>query len=61
MIAARVYEEIVNFLASGATPAAIVAFKPSPALQNRVSDLLFREKNEQITLEEKSELGTRHQ
>jgi hypothetical protein len=56
MVATRPYDEIISFLASGASPAAIVAFKPSSQLQSRVSDLLFREKNERLTAEEKSEL-----
>jgi len=57
MVATKAYDEIINFIAAGATPAAIVAFKPSADLQSRVSDLLFREKNESLTdEEEKAEL-----
>lgn len=50
------YEEIINFLAAGITSQSLVDFQVSDTVKERVSDLIFREKNEGISLEEKSEL-----
>ena len=52
----KAYEEVIDFIAAGNTPEAVVAFKPSETAQARVSDLLAREKNEGLNVEEKSEL-----
>ncbi|HET7231966.1 MAG TPA: hypothetical protein VFJ16_18305 [Longimicrobium sp.] len=54
--AAQVHREIAGFLAENMTPATLVAFRPSDAAQRRVSDLIFREKNEGLTREETEEL-----
>lgn len=51
------YEEIVEFIASGATPSNVAAFRPSEKAKERVADLIQREKNSQISPEEKSELS----
>lgn len=56
MFVTPVYEEIIDFIASGTSPEKVIAFKPSEALQNRVSDLLFKNRTENLNLEEKSEL-----
>lgn len=50
------YEEIINFLAAGITSQSLVDFQVSDTIKERVSDLISREKNEGISLEEKSEL-----
>jgi hypothetical protein len=52
----RAYEEVIAFIASGASPSDIVAFQPSDAVKERVADLIYREKTEGLALEEKSEL-----
>ena len=52
----KAYEEVIDFIAAGNTPEAVVTFKPSETAQARVSDLLAREKNEGLSAEEKSEL-----
>ncbi len=52
----RVYEESVDFIAAGSTPADVVAFRPSEAAQARVSNLLAREKADGLSADEKSEL-----
>ncbi len=52
------YEEIINFLAAGITSQSLVDFQVSDTVKERVSDLIFREKNEGISLEEKSELDS---
>lgn len=50
------YQEVVDFIAAGTTPRNVVDFRPSDESQERVSDLLFREKNGEITPDERSEL-----
>lgn len=50
------YMELVDFIASGATPEAIVQFRPSDAVQRRVADLLDRKRDGQLSAEESSEL-----
>lgn len=53
----RVYDEIVDFIASGTDPQAAAAFVPSPETKERVAELLHREKTTQLSEEESSELG----
>jgi len=48
--------EIIDFIASGTTPQAVVDYRPSPEAQNRVAELIQREKEGNLTSEEKSEL-----
>jgi hypothetical protein len=50
------YLEIIDFIASGTTPQAVVDYRPSPEAQNRVAELIQREKEGNLTSEEKSEL-----
>ncbi len=50
------YEEIINFLAAGITSQSLVEFQVSETVKERVSDLIFREKTDGISSEEKSEL-----
>lgn len=52
----RAYEEIVDFIAAGTTPQDVISFRPSEAAQQRVTDLLAREKNGELSPAEKSEL-----
>jgi hypothetical protein len=54
--ATKTYEEIVDFIAGGTTPEAVVAFRPSDAARRRVEDLVERSKEGQISAEERSEL-----
>ena len=56
MNTAKAYEEIVDFIAAGTTPRNVIAFRPSEAAQERVADLLRREKEGGLAPEEKSEL-----
>lgn len=51
----KAYEEIVNFIAAEA-PSRVISFQPSDAVKVRVEDLIYREKNEDISSEEKTEL-----
>jgi hypothetical protein len=51
------YLELIDFLAAGTTPEALIAFRPSPAIQDRVSDLIERGRDGSLTTEEKQELA----
>lgn len=53
----RAYEEIVEFIARGCTPAEVVAFKPSEATKDRVWELLERRKDSDLPPEDESELN----
>ncbi len=52
----KVYEEVIDFIATGTTPQNVVDFRPSAAAQARVEDLLEREKEGELSAMEKSEL-----
>ena len=52
----KAYEEVADFIAAGTTPQNVIAFRPSEVTQERVSDLLAREKEGELSAEEKSEL-----
>jgi hypothetical protein len=53
----RVYEEIIEFLAAGTTPSALVAFQPSADAKARVTDLIRREKTTGLSADEATELN----
>lgn len=50
------YQEIVDFIAAGTTPQSIVDYRPSAAARQRVAELIAREKEGGLSLQEKSEL-----
>ena len=56
MSAAKSYDEIIDFIAAGTTPEAVVAFRPSESVQQRVAELVERSKDGSISSEEQSEL-----
>lgn len=56
MLKPKAYEEVVDFIARGSNPGAVVAFRPSEEARERLDDLIRREKTTGITAEEKSEL-----
>jgi len=56
MSATKSYEEIIDFIAAGTTPEAVVAFRPSDSVQERVAELVERSKNGCISTEDQSEL-----
>ena len=56
MSATKSYEEIIDFIAGGTTPEAVVAFRPSESVQERVAELVERSKNGCISTEDQSEL-----
>jgi len=52
----RAYDEIVEFIAAGTTPAGVVDFQPSKDTKNRVAELIQSEKTTGLSPEESSEL-----
>ncbi len=50
------YLEIIDFIAAGTTPQAIVDYRPSPEAQQRVADLMAREREGGLSPEQQSEL-----
>jgi len=55
MIKTRAVDEIVDFIAKQ-SPDAVLAFKASKDTKDRVYDLVFKEKTNSLTEEERSEL-----
>jgi hypothetical protein len=51
----KVYDEVIEFIASS-SPQNVIAFRPSDEARARVTDLIFREKTEGLSEDEKSEL-----
>jgi hypothetical protein len=54
--ASQVYFEIIDFIAAGTTPDAVAQYHPSPEAQQRVAELIEREKSAGLSSEEKAEL-----
>jgi hypothetical protein len=52
MVAFEIYQDTVEFMATGPKPEQIVSFKPSDKIQERVRELVFKEKEGVITSEE---------
>jgi hypothetical protein len=48
--------EIIDFIAAGTTPDAVVHFRPSAEEQRRVDELVEREKGARLSSDEKAEL-----
>ena len=56
MNSVKAYEEVIDFIAAGTTPENVIAFRPSDAAQERLEDLVAREKEGALSAEEKFEL-----
>ncbi len=56
MLASPAYLEIIDFIAAGTTPEAVARFQPSPEAQQRVAELIEREKQGGLSAEENAEL-----
>lgn len=54
--AAPAYLEIIDFIATGTTPRAVVEFRPSPEAQRKIEELIAREHQGSLAPEEKLEL-----
>ena len=55
MSALKAYDEVIDFIAA-TNPGKVLAFRPSEATKQRVSDLIYREKTTGLSPEEESEL-----
>lgn len=53
---APAYLEIIDFIAAGTTPRAVIDFHPSADAQRRIEELIAREKEGSLLPEEKQEL-----
>jgi hypothetical protein len=53
-----VYDEVLDFLASGPTLEQILQFKASPTIQQRLRDLLDANRAGRLTPDERSDLDT---
>jgi hypothetical protein len=53
----RIYDEIVDLIASGSGPAVVATFAASARTRQKVSELIEREKAGAITADEQSELN----
>jgi len=56
MSTVKAYEEVIDFIAAGTTPQNVIAFRPSDTSQKRITELLERKKNNELTSAESSEL-----
>ncbi len=52
----KVYDEIVDFIASGTTPQSVIDFHLSEVAQERLEDLIYNAKNNTLTKEDQREL-----
>ncbi len=52
-----IYLELVAFIASGSTPHEVVEFCPSQEAQDRVAELIEREKEAELSADETAELN----
>lgn len=52
----KAYNEIINFIAAGTTPRTVADFRASENTQQRVAELIEREKTSSLSDEEHSEL-----
>ena len=55
-VASPVYFEIVDFIAAGTTPEAVIDFRPSSEAQQRVAALIERRKADALSPEDEAEL-----
>ena len=51
-----VYLEIIDFIAAGTTPEAVTHFQPSEQAQQRVSELIEREREQLLSPDDRAEL-----
>lgn len=56
MIVTPVYEEIIDFIASGTTPDSVASFRPSETAKARLAELIHLEKTMGLSPEETAEL-----
>ena len=54
----KVYNEIIELIAKGTTPQSVINFHLSDTAQNRLEDLIYNAKNNELTQDEKQELDS---
>jgi GTP-dependent phosphoenolpyruvate carboxykinase len=54
----KVYDEIIELIARGTTPQSVINFHLSDTAQNRLEDLIYNSKNNELTQDEKQELNS---
>ena len=54
----KVYDEIIELIARGTTPQSVINFHLSDTAQNRLEDLIYHSKNNELTQDEKQELDS---
>lgn len=52
----KVHDEIIELIARGTTPQSVINFHLSDTAQNRLEDLIYNAKNNELTQDEKQEL-----
>jgi len=52
----KAYEEVIDFIAAGTTTQNVIDFRPSEAAQERLAELISREKQGALSAEDRSEL-----
>ena len=52
----KAYDELVDFIAAGSTPAELLRFQPSQETRDRVHELIRKEKDSGLLPEEASEM-----
>lgn len=50
------FAEILDFMVSAPSPAEIIAFKPSPKMEDRLTELIHKNKQDALSDEERLEL-----
>jgi hypothetical protein len=53
-----IYQEMIDLLTSGPTAAQLLAFKISDSAQERLEELLRKNREEELTAEERADLNT---
>lgn len=56
MTTTSVFDDVIDFLTSCPQPKEVIAFKPSPSSQRRVSELLEKKRDGHLTESERHEL-----
>ena len=54
----KIYDEIIELIARGTTPQSVINFHLSDTAQNRLEDLIYNSKNNQLTQDKKQELDS---
>ena len=54
----KVYDEIIELIAMGTTPQSVINFHLSDTAQNRLEDLIYNSKNNELTQDKKQELDS---